>query len=116
VVVLLPSLVVVPLDSMELVLGAIAAMMWASRCERVAVVDGMVEVFRMGIGLRVQTVVVYEADRRMRTLRPCVPVCVTSDRYCQADRKMSLVDRSRVSRVLRGNPYSQTIGINIRVS
>jgi hypothetical protein len=49
--VLLPSLVVVPLDSAEMILGAIAAMMWASRCEREAEVDGRVEVFRMGIGV-----------------------------------------------------------------
>jgi hypothetical protein len=55
---LLP-LVVVPLG----LVGGIAAIMWASRCERVAEVDVRVELFRMGIGFEVWRFVRLEAAR-----------------------------------------------------
>jgi hypothetical protein len=55
---LLP-LVVVPLG----LVGGIAAIMWASRCERVVEVDVRVELFRMGIGFEVWRFVRLEAAR-----------------------------------------------------
>jgi hypothetical protein len=75
----LAGVVPLGLEEVLLVVGAIAAIMWASRCEREAEVDVMVELFRMGIGLEGERFCGFEGARRFGLWRLCLPVCVASD-------------------------------------